>query len=125
MRILVPWRVRMTEPDDVARYGDRWWTYDEAAILRLPFSELLAIEAEIPVKLKAAIDDNRVSGVMGEMVAVWVAMRMAADPDWPTPPFAEFTPLIFTCEWERVPEEPDPGPLDEAPSSSESTETPE
>ena len=124
MRVQAPWRIRLTQTDDIALYGDRWWVYDEAAILRLSFAELLAIEAEIPVKLKVAIDDCRESGVMGEMVALWVAMRMAADPTWPAPPFAEFTPMIFTCDWERVPEEPDPGPLDEDPSSSESTETP-
>lgn len=128
MLILKPWRVRVTDPDDVARYGDRWWLYDEAAIMRLPVDELRAIEAEIyPVRLKAAMQDNREDGLTGELVAVWVAMRMAADPEHPAPAFADFKPLIMLADWQRVPDgEVDPGaPLDVAPSSSESTETTE
>jgi hypothetical protein len=126
--ILKPWRVRLTDPDDVARYGGRWWVYDEAAVMRLPVDELRAIEAQIyPIRLKGAIDDNRESGVMGELIALWVAMRMAADPEHPAPRFADFKPLIMLADWQRVPdEEVDPGtPLAEDLTSSPSTETAE
>lgn len=128
MFILKPWRVRFTDPDDVAKYGDRWWLYDESAIMRLPVDELRAIEAQIyPVRLKHAMLDSREDGITGDLVAVWVSMRMAADPDHPAPAFAEFTPRIMLAEWQRVPDgEVDPGaPLAEAPPSSESTETTE
>lgn len=128
MLILKPWRVRLTDPGDVARYGDRWWIYDEAAVMRLPVDELRAIETQIyPVRLKAAIDDNRESGVTGELIALWVSMRMAADPERPAPAFADFKPLIMLAEWQRVPDgEVDPGaPLAEGPPSSPSTETTE
>lgn len=127
MLILKPWRVRLTDPDDIARYGDRWWLYDEAAIMRLPVAELRAIEAQIyPIRLKGAMEDNRESGVTGELIALWIAMRVAADPEHPAPAFADFTPLIMLADWQRVPdEEADPGaPLDAAPTSSVDTETP-
>ncbi len=128
MLILKPFRVRLTDPDDVAKYGDRWWVYDEAAIVRLPLDELAAIEAQIyPIRLKGAMEDSRQDGVMGDLIALWVAMRMAADPEHPAPPFADFKPLIMLADWQRVPdEEADPGaPLAEAPPSSPSTETAE
>lgn len=126
MFVLAPLRVRLTDPADVERYGDRWWVFDEAAVLRLPTDELIAIERQIyPTRLKAALDDNRVEGILGELIALWIAMRIAADPDHPAPKFADFKPLIALAEWERVPDgEVDPGvPLDEAPSSSTSTES--
>lgn len=128
MLILKPWRVRLTDPGDVAKYGGRWWLYDEAAIMRLPVDELRAIEAQIyPIRLKAAIDDNRESGVTGELIALWVAIRMAADPEHPAPAFVDFKPLIMLADWQRVPDgEVDPShPLAEGPPSSESTETTE
>lgn len=127
MHVLKPLRVRLTDPDDVARYGDRWWVYDEAAIMRLGADELIAIEREIyPTKLRAAMDDSRENGILGDLIAVWVAIRMAADPNWPAPKFADFKPLILLAEWQLVPDgEVDPGaPLDEGPSSSPATETP-
>lgn len=126
MFILAPWRIRLTDPADIERYGDRWWTFDEAVVLRLPVDELVAIEREIyPTKLRAALDDNREGGILGELIALWIAMRIAADPDRPAPKYADFKPLIMHAEWQRVPdEEVDPGaPLDEAPSSSPSTES--
>lgn len=128
MLILKPWRVRLTDPDDIARYGDRWWVYDESAVMRLPVDELAAIEAQIyPIRLKGAMEDYRQDGVMGDLIALWVAMRIAADPAHPAPAFADFKPLIMLADWQRVPdEEVDPGaPLGEAPPSSPNTETAE
>lgn len=125
MRLSPPWRVRLTDPDDVAKYGDRWWIYDEAALFRLPIPELLAIEAQIPMPLKAAMDANRDDRILGELITLWVAIRLAADPEHPCPPFADFQPLIMLAEWELVPAgESEPAvPLDEGPPSSESSET--
>lgn len=124
MLIYKPWRVRLTDPDDVATYGGRWWLYDEAAILRLPWPELAAIEAEIfPTRLKWAMEDSQRDGVLGDTVALWVAMRIAADPEHPAPAWAQFKPLTMLADWQQVPdEEADPGaPLAGDPPSSPST----
>ncbi|MCW2768474.1 MAG: hypothetical protein JWO11_4433 [Nocardioides sp.] len=115
-----PWQLRFTDPDDIKVYGDGWYVYDEAQIVRLDARRLVALEVQIGRPMAAVIDANRAGSVFGELAAAWLAVHLV-DPGL-AGEFDQFSPLIMLVDWERSPEPETPkadlDPLDLTPSAS-------
>lgn len=117
-RLLIkPWRFRFTEPDDVRQFGDGWFVYDEAQIVKLPLRQLAALETELGMTLVSAIDGFRTDTVMGRAACTWLAIR-AQDPDL-AGPFADYSPAVLLARFEQVEDEA-AAPLDGTPTSESS-----
>lgn len=101
--LLGPLRVRFTQPEDIAIYGDGWFVYSERDITRKPARELVEIEQQIGVPLIDAMNDLRRSSVFGDLVGAWIAVR-EHDPKL-AGEFEDFSPLIMFAEWEEVPKD--------------------
>jgi len=118
---LIRMRFRFTEPADVEAYGDRWWIYDEAVIVRLPARELIRLEAEIDMAMPVVMNQMREDLTMGTLAATWLAIRLE-DPDL-AGRFDDYSPVVLLTEWAKVPEPETPKadlgrPLDPMPSTS-------
>lgn len=110
----VPTRWKFTAADDVAAYGDRWWTFDPAALVALKARELIQIEETVGMTIVEMLEKLDDRATVGQLAAVWVSMRMAGHPvAW-----EEFDPTVYLTVWEAV-----PAPLDsgEAPETAESS----
>lgn len=99
-RALPAIRFRFTDPDDVEKYGDRWFVFDEGDILRRPARKLIEIEAELGLAIVNAFNGFRASTTLGDLCAAWIAVR-DADADL-AGSFDDFNPLIMTIVWEEV-----------------------
>ena len=102
VKALDPLECRFTDPQDVAKYGERWYTYDESTIVRMKAKELIKLESEIGYPLVSALNGYRRATVFGETFAAWYAVRLydaelAGD-------FEEFEPFSLGIIW-RIPEE--------------------
>lgn len=115
---LIRMRFKFTEPADVQAYGDGWWIYDEAAIVRRPARELVRLETEIGMVLSAIMNGMRDDSVMGTLAGTWIAIRLA-DPDI-AGPFDAYSPIVMLTDWSKVPDEAkaDLDPLDPTPETS-------
>jgi len=116
MQLHVPRRFRYRDPDDVAAHGDRWWVWDEAAVLGLKGRELVAIE-EVVGSVIRVLRGIRADSTLATMAAMWITMHRAGHTvDWDT-----FDPIVFATEWEQAP----PDPLDggEAPAADSDSST--
>lgn len=113
-----PMEYRFTEPADVARYGDRWWTWDEASLIRLPARILIRLEAEIGMPLIDVMNGVRVGSVLGDTAAAWVAVNLV-DPQL-AGEFDEFDPATLTLQWRKV----EPGKADTAEISAAAMDMP-
>jgi hypothetical protein len=109
---LKPARWRFTAKDDVEAYGDRWWTFDPIALIRLRARELMKIEETIGMPIVVMLRKLVERTTLGQFATMWVSMHMAGHPVvWD-----EFDPTVFTTEWEAVSDEaplgsgPDPEP---------------
>lgn len=120
MRLLPAVRLRFAEPD-WERYGDQWWTYDEAELTRLPVQTLIAIEGELITHLGLTLQDVRLSyrqGSIGGMLALlWLARRLGGVVE----PLEAFEPLVMLAEAEviGVAGDVDPPASPSSPSPSE------
>lgn len=121
MQLLAPLRFRFTDPDDVAQFGDGWWTYDEAEITRLRGRELIALEEALDLSVRVVIRGFRADATAATMAAMWIALHRAGHPvAW-----ADFNPVVMATDWERVPDAPlDSGEAPEPDSSSSTATTP-
>lgn len=107
LQALDPIEVRFSEEGgDRERYGDRWYRYDEAALIRLPAREQIKLEREIGTTLVSVMNGVRISSTFGDLAAAWLAVR-AADPLL-AGSFDDFEPLIKLAEW-RAAEDEDQG----------------
>jgi hypothetical protein len=86
-----------TDPDDVARYGDRWFTYSEPDLIRRSARELIELEAELGMPLVDVMNGARMRSVLGNLAAAWLGVR-DFDPKL-AGPFDEFTPLVMLINW--------------------------
>jgi len=100
-KALDPMDLRFTEKVDQEKYGKRWFTYDEAALLRLPGRELLVIEEQIGMPLPSVLNGFRRNSVLGDLGVAWIAVR-AHDPKL-AGDFDEFTPITMAIEWRKTP----------------------
>lgn len=120
--LMAPMRFQFTEPGDIERYGDGWWTYDEAQLVRLPAREQVRLEVEIGIPLVNVMDGCRRDSVMGNLAATWLAVR-AVDAGL-AGPFAAWQPCVMLAVWERADQGADlSAPLDPEPSDA-SPDTP-
>lgn len=118
LKALDPMQFRFTDPDDVHRYGDGWFTYDEASFLRMRARDLIELEGEIGTPMVAVMNGMRASTTLGDTAAAWLGVRakiptLAGD-------FDDFNPITNLIEWrdaaegkEEAPEvtEPDSAPV--------------
>ncbi|HEY0643870.1 MAG TPA: hypothetical protein VGD39_10660 [Nocardioides sp.] len=110
MELLAPRRFQL-HPDDHETYGDAWYTYDEAAIVRLPVGEQRDIERQTGMSLLQMFTRGRNAFIDGLTAQMWVARRMAGV----TEPFDGFSPIVLLSTWE---EGGDADPPADSPSSS-------
>jgi hypothetical protein len=126
-RLLAPMRFRFTEPEDVKRWGDRWFVYDEHRLVRAPARDLVALEAELGLTLVEAMNGFRADSALGNLAGCWMAVR-AVDPQL-AGPFDDFTPMIMLITYEAVPAEEaeDAGkaeaPVEDSPTSPAASES--
>lgn len=99
--------LRFTAPDDIETYGDRWYRYDERALLARPAQELIRLENAIGAPLTDVMNGIREDSVFGDTCAAWLALEAAGKaPDV----FREFSPAIMLSQWRKhVEEQEDPG----------------
>jgi hypothetical protein len=96
-RALPPADFRFTDPGDQGKFGDRWFTYDEAAWLRLPARELIMLEADLGMTLVSAMNGFRMSSVLGDTAVTWLGVR-ALDPAL-AGEFDAYNPITMAIEW--------------------------
>lgn len=119
--VLAPLEFRFLDPADQAAYTDRWYLYDESAILRLPARKMLELEQGTGYSVRDMLAGVRAQKVIGDLLATWTAVHLNA-PEL-AGEFAEWGPLTFCIEW-RVAELDDLGKDDEPlPEVSETTPT--
>jgi len=122
-RLLKPVRFRFTDPEDVKRWGDRWYVYDERAIVTAPARDLVVLESLMGMTLISAMNGFRADSVLGNLACCWLAVR-AVDPEV-AGAFDDFTPMVMLINYEAVPEV-DEGKDEGSPTSpaSESADLP-
>ena len=98
MKLWPPLRFRFHE-DDRERYGDDWYVYDEAALLRIPAPELVEIEQTVGMSVPTMLMRARQNFTDANLAATWVARRLAGVKE----PFAKYQPLVLLIDWEKVP----------------------
>lgn len=114
--LIPPIRFRFDAEEDVAKYGDGWWVWDEGELTRLPGRELIPLEEAVDMPLVQVIRGMRKGSTVATMAAMWIAMHRAGNPvAWD-----DFSPLVLITTWKAVPA----APLDESPDSGEAP-TPE
>lgn len=116
--LIKPLRFRFTDPQDIADYGERWWSYDESAIIGHRARTLMALEQEIGAPVADVFAGFRASSAFGDLAGTWLAMKL--DPDFgdKIPDFEDYNPIVMKIEFRVVPDE-DLEPGKEEPSSGE------
>lgn len=97
MILLPPLKVRLAK-EDHDTYGDAWYVYDEAKIIRLPVGDLQEIERAIGMSIPTMFARHREGYIDGVLGQIWVARRMSGIIE----PFDDFTPLALCVEWEAA-----------------------
>lgn len=113
LRALGPCWFRFMDSEDQGKYGDRWYKYDEGAILRRRADFLIALETDLGMPVVSVMNGFRASTVLGDSAAAWIAIR-EVDPAR-AGDFDQFNPITMMIEWSKT--EPEPGPKDEEPAT--------
>jgi len=125
---LPPIEMRFTDPADVEKYGDRWYTYDETSLILRSARELMLIEHGLGMGLFDVMNGVRGRTVLGDTAAAWLAVR-EVDPEL-AGEFNSFNPVTMLIVWRgkgkdqpaaETPEVTPPPP--DSPSTSETSET--
>lgn len=95
-------RFRFAE-DDQERYGDQWWTFDEAALTRLRAAELIDYDERLRqglgLNVVTALASYHRGETRGALAVMWMARRLAGvDED-----LDGFDPLVLLAETQLVP----------------------
>lgn len=98
-QVMGPVEFQFTDPDDVAKYGDRWYRYSEAELIRRPARVLVQLEAELGMPLVDAMNGMRMSSVLGDLACSWIGVR-DYDPKL-AGAFDEWSPLTFLITWRK------------------------
>lgn len=110
---LPPLEFQFTNPADVAKYGDRWYRYSEADIIRRPARELMSLESQTGIPMIDMMNGVRISSVAAELAATWIAVR-DVDPVL-AGEFDGYNPVVMAALWRSA--------VDEGKDSSESVES--
>lgn len=136
IKALAPVEFRFTEPEDVAAYGDQWYRYAEADLIRTPARQLIELEAELQMPLVDVMNGMRMHTALGDLAAAWLGVR-AVDPKL-AGPFDDFNPMALAITWrpsqaegkepaapaaQDTPPPPDAGSQPETPSEPVTSET--
>jgi hypothetical protein len=100
---LGPVEFQFTDPDDVARYGDRWYRFSEADLIRRPARELIALEGQLGMPMPDVMNGFRMSSALGDLAAAWIGVR-DADPAL-AGTFGDFNPLTLLITWRTAVDE--------------------
>ncbi len=101
----------------MAAYGDGWWVWDEAEIVRLRARDLIALEELVGLPIVEIMAGARRDLTMPKLAAMWIAMHRAGHPvAW-----ADFDPAVHATTWEAAPEPPLDSGEDPAPAAASST----
>lgn len=92
-----PLEFRFTEPEDVEKYGDRWYKYSERDLIRMPGRDLIALESDLGMSVVDVMNGVRTSAVVGDLAAAWISIRNT-DPAL-AGEFDDFNPMALTIEW--------------------------
>lgn len=114
LRALDPVWFRFTDPQDAGKFGDRWYKYDEGAVLRLRSQELIRLETDLGMPIIAVMNGFRDSTVLGDTAAAWLGVR-AVDPAR-AGDFDQFDIVSMMLEWSK--DAPEPDPKDESPADT-------
>jgi hypothetical protein len=95
--------------DDQAKYGDRWFRYDESSIMRLPARTLIELEARMGIPVAQVMNEMRAGSMLGDTAAAWIGVRLV-DPGL-AGPFDDFNPLSLMIKWEKASGKADAGPV--------------
>ena len=106
LKALGPVWFRFTDPEDMARYGDGWFKYDEGGILRQRADVLIALETDLGMSMVSVMNGFRANTVLGDTAVAWMGVRakdqrLAGD-------FDQFTPVTMMIEWSKAIPESDP-----------------
>jgi hypothetical protein len=113
IRALGPVWFRFTDEEDIGKYGEGWFKYDEGALLRSRARDLIALETDLGLPLVAVLNGFRDSTVLGDTAVAWIGVRLtdlsrAGD-------FDSFNPTTMAIEWSKT--EPEPLGKDEGPET--------
>lgn len=112
-------RFRLAEVDH-ERYGDQWFTFDEADLTRLPARELMALDDALKtlgLNVVAALESYSTGEMRGSLAVMWMARRLAGIDE----SLDDFDPLPLAAEAQIV-REGDADPPAQTPSTGPSTE---
>jgi hypothetical protein len=108
LRALDPLDFRFTDPEDIEKYGDGWYVYDEGAFLRLRARDLIQLEGFLGLPLVAVMNGMRTSTILGDTAAAWLGVH-ARDPEL-AGEFDDFNPVTNLIEWRDASEGKDQAP---------------
>lgn len=95
-------RFRLAEAD-WERYGDQWWTFDEAALVKLRSRDLIALDDALRVGLglnvATALAAYHRGETRGALAVMWLARRLAGVDE----PLDGFDPLVWLAETSMEP----------------------
>jgi hypothetical protein len=114
---LGPLEFRFLDPEDQAQFGDRWYRYSEADLIRMRARDLMALEAEMNTPVLGVMNGVRNSTTLGDLAAAWLGVR-AVDPAL-AGPFAEFNPLSLAIDWRSSQDPRDVAPAPVEPGKEE------
>lgn len=121
--LLEPYRFRFTDDADIARFGPGWYVYDEAAIVRLPARQLVALEAALGgPKLVNAMTEFAEDGIMGRLAATWIGVHLT-DPGL-AGEFDKYDAAVILISFEQISDQAEgdvAAPLDPTPSEASPT----
>ncbi len=85
------------DPEDQARYGDRWYRYAEEDLIRLPASKLIELESELGMPVVDVMNAMRRHSTLGDLGVAWIGVRavnpvLAGD-------FDSFNPMTLAIRW--------------------------
>jgi hypothetical protein len=123
--------MKFTDPADVEKFGEDWYTYDEKSLITRPARELMVMEHALGIGLFDVMNGVRARTVLGDTAAAWIAVR-EKDPEL-AGDFNEFNPVTMLIIWRgkgKAPAAPEdlpdpeltPKPL-ESEATSETSET--
>jgi len=97
LKALDPLEFRFTDPEDVQKYGDRWFTYDEGKYLRMRARDLIELEGEIGTPMIVVMNGVRNSTTLGDTAAAWLGVR--TKDEGLAGSFETFNPITNLIEW--------------------------
>ena len=106
-KALRPLEFRFTDPADIAIYGDRWYRFSEADLIRTPARQLVELETELGMPIVDAMNGMRMSSTLGDLAGSWIGVRNY-DPKL-AGSFDDFNPMTLAITWRAAQDEVDLG----------------